>query len=55
MKVVNANLENGFLVVDLERGVPEKLKPRKIEIHTQPLKELANKTEKMISGDKKAA
>jgi len=55
VKVVHANLENGVLVVDLEREVPEELKPRKIEIETHPIKELANKAKKMISGDKKAA
>lgn len=30
--VVNAGLENGILVVELKREVPEALKPRKIEI-----------------------
>jgi len=55
VKVVHANLENGVLVVDLEREVPEELKPRKIQIETNPIKEFANKAEKMISGDKKVA
>jgi molecular chaperone IbpA len=55
VKVVHANLENGVLVVNLEREVPEELKLRKIEIETHPIKELANKAKKMISGDKKAA
>ena len=55
VKVVHANLENGVLVVDLEREVPEELKPHKIEIETHSIKELANKAKKMISGDKKAA
>jgi molecular chaperone IbpA len=55
VKVVHANLENGVLVVDLEREFPEELKPRKIEIKTHPIKELANKAKKMISDDKKAA
>jgi molecular chaperone IbpA len=55
VKIVHANLENGILVVDLEREVPEELKARKIEIETNPVKELANKAKKMISGDKKAA
>jgi molecular chaperone IbpA len=55
VKVVHANLENGALVVDLEREIPDELKPRKIEIQSHPIKELANKAKKMISGDKKAA
>ena len=32
VKVVAANLENGLLVVELKREVPEALKPRRIEI-----------------------
>ncbi len=33
--VTGAKLENGLLVIDLERQVPERLKPRKIEIATE--------------------
>ena len=32
VKVTGANLENGLLLVDLQREVPEALKPRRIEI-----------------------
>ena len=32
VKVVGANLENGLLTVDLQREVPEALRPRRIEI-----------------------
>ena len=32
VKVVGASLENGLLVIDLVREVPEQLKPRRIEI-----------------------
>jgi len=32
IKVSGANLENGMLVIDLVREVPEAMKPRKIEI-----------------------
>ncbi|EIC22359.1 Hsp20 family protein [Thiorhodovibrio frisius] len=32
VKVVDARLENGLLHIDLEREVPEAMKPRKIEI-----------------------
>ena len=55
IKVYGANLENGVLVVDLEREVPEELKPRQIEIKTHPIKSLAEKAKKMIGADKKAA
>ena len=32
VKVTGANLENGLLVIELKREVPEALKPRRIEI-----------------------
>ncbi|MCF6435953.1 MULTISPECIES: Hsp20 family protein [Pseudoalteromonas] len=32
VKVINAELEHGLLVINLEREIPEALKPRKIEI-----------------------
>jgi molecular chaperone IbpA len=32
VKVTNANLENGLLMVDLVREVPEEMKPRRIQI-----------------------
>ncbi len=32
VKVIGANLENGLLYIDLEREIPEAMKPRKIEI-----------------------
>ena len=32
VKVTNASIENGLLHVDLEREIPEAMKPRKIEI-----------------------
>ncbi|RTR39600.1 Hsp20 family protein [Shewanella canadensis] len=35
--VVGANLENGLLNIDLQREIPEALKPRKIEIGTSRL------------------
>ncbi len=39
VKVLNANMENGLLHIDLEREIPEILKPRKIEIGTGKLLE----------------
>ena len=53
MKVVHANLENGVLVVDLEREVPEEIKLLKIAIETHPVKDLTNKMKKMVSDEKK--
>ncbi|HAA93002.1 MAG TPA: hypothetical protein DCS82_06300 [Rhodospirillaceae bacterium] len=47
VKVVNADLENGLLHIDLEREIPEALKPRQIAIGTG-----ANKQKKI---EKKAA
>lgn len=35
VRVENANLENGLLVIDLRREVPEAMKPKKIEIGTE--------------------
>ncbi len=55
VKVVHANLVNGILVVDLERKVPEELKPRKIKIETHQIEKLTNKAKRIIGGDKKAA
>ncbi len=43
VKVVGANLENGLLHIDLEREIPEAMKPRKIEIS-------AGSTDKLIEG-----
>jgi molecular chaperone IbpA len=34
VKVVNANMENGLLVITLNRVIPDELKPRKIVIAT---------------------
>ena len=55
IKVNGAKLENGVLVVDLEREVPEELKPRQIEIKTSSIDSLAKKAKKMIGADKQAA
>jgi len=33
VKVTGANLDNGLLHIELEREIPEAMKPRKIEIH----------------------
>ena len=43
IRVVGADLENGLLHVDLEREVPEALKPRRIEISTGSPKSIEQK------------
>ncbi len=42
IRVVSAEIENGLLHIDLEREVPEALKPRTIEITSGDAKRLAN-------------
>jgi molecular chaperone IbpA len=49
VKVVGARLNNGLLEVDLEREVPEAMKPRKIEIGT------AGSRPRVIEGSKPEA
>lgn len=55
IKVNDASLANGLLTIDLERIVPEALKPRQISIRNHKVKPLANKTNKMINDHNKAA
>lgn len=55
VKVSGANLVNGMLYVDLEREVPEALKPRTIDIKSGPVASLAQKAKKLIGGEDKHA
>jgi len=55
VKVTNANLANGMLTIDLERELPEALKPRKIEIKKGPAASLVGKAKTLLSNDEKAA
>ena len=48
VNVVSSNLENGMLVIDLQREIPEELKPRKITIGS-------GTSTRTIDQDKKAA
>jgi molecular chaperone IbpA len=43
IKVVGADLTNGLLHINLEREIPEELKPRSIEIKTSDTKKLFGK------------
>ena len=55
VKVTGANLENGLLVVELQREVPEALKPRRIEIAGNGSKTLGQDNEaRQIKGAKAA-
>ena len=55
VKVADAHLEDGLLTIDLERIVPEEMKPRKIRIETGTPKSLAAKAKKMLGSKDKAA
>lgn len=55
IKIIDASLANGVLTIDLERIVPEALKPRQISISNHKAKPLATKSNKMIKNHNKAA
>lgn len=50
VEVAGASLENGLLTIDLERRIPEEMKPREIKISNAPAKNA-----KVIDGKKSAA
>jgi len=50
VKVTGANLDNGLLTIDLEREVPEEMKPRSIEIKSGAPESLVEKAKKIIGG-----
>ncbi|MDG2034795.1 MAG: Hsp20 family protein [Rhodospirillales bacterium] len=56
VKVIDANLDNGMLTINLEREVPEALKPRQIEIRKGSAAGIADATKNPLgSEDKQAA
>ena len=55
VKVIDATLANGILTIDLERELPEALKPRKIQIKKGPTAGLVGKAKKLLSNDEKVA
>ena len=55
MEVTGASLDKGLLAIEIERVVPEALKPRRIEIASGSSKRLARAAKKLIGGEKKAA
>lgn len=46
IRVAGADLENGLLHIDLEREVPEELKPRRIDISSSAPKTIEQKAQK---------
>lgn len=52
MKVAGAHLDNGLLHIDLEREIPEEMKPRQVKIKAGAPKSLAAKAKKVLSGKK---
>ena len=55
IKICGAFLENGMLMIDLNREIPEELKPQKIEIHANTLGSIAKKAKNLITPEKSAA
>lgn len=55
VEVADAHLENGILTIDLERKVPEAMKPRTIRIESGAPETLVSKAKKVIEGKSKAA
>ena len=53
--IKEANLESGLLVIDLERELPEELKPRTVEIKSKKISALVDKAKNLISPDPKVA
>ncbi len=54
VKVTDARLENGLLTIDLEREVPEAMKPRTIKIEHGAPESLAGKAKKFLDGGTKS-
>ncbi len=54
VEVVNASLNNGLLIIDLKRELPEEMKPRRIQVQLADALPASNKT-MQIEGQKQAA
>mgnify|MGYP001172323012 CR=1 FL=1 len=55
IKINGASLQNGILTIELEREIPEELKPRQIEIKAVDSKSLGDKAKKFVGSEKKVA
>ena len=51
VKVIGANLANGMLIIDLERELPEALKPRNIEIKNGSGTGFVGKAKKLLGNE----
>lgn len=50
VKVTDASLSNGLLVIDLKHEIPEAMKPRTIQIETGTPKSLSSRDRKTVEG-----
>ena len=55
VKVTNANLDNGMLTIQLEREVPEALKPRQIEISKGSTAGIVDAAKQLLGAEDKQA
>ena len=55
VKVTNASLDNGMLTIQLEREVPEALKPRQIEISKGSTAGIVDEAKKLLGAEDKQA
>jgi len=55
VRVVSARLENGLLHIDLQRELPEKMKPRRIEIGTEARTTLSSEGGTQFESDESKA
>jgi molecular chaperone IbpA len=55
VRVTSASLQNGLLVIDLVREVPEAMKPRRIEISSKAPEQVPTAESPMIDGSQEAA
>ena len=55
VEVVGANLANGMLIIDLERELPEALKPRTIEIKNGSGAGFVGKAKKLLGNEEQVA
>jgi molecular chaperone IbpA len=55
VRVTSASLQNGLLVIDLVREVPEAMKPRRIEISSKAPEQVPTAESPMIEGSQEAA
>ena len=55
IRVNGASIDNGLLLVDLQREIPEELKKRKIEIKSKSLNSINENSKNLLNDEQKAA